>query len=103
MQSLLDGPHPPTAVFAASDVMAMGALVAIREAGLRVPEDIAVVGFDDISVARLITPRLTTVAQFQENLGVRAAEMLLERLAGTAPEHGRSEEMPYELIVRESA
>jgi LacI family transcriptional regulator len=102
MQSLLDGPRPPTAVFAASDVMAMGALVAIREAGLRVPEDIAVVGFDDISVARLITPRLTTVAQFQENLGVRAAEMLLERLDGTAPEHGRSEEMPYELIVRES-
>ena len=102
MQSLLDGPHPPTAVFAANDVMAMGALVSIREAGLEVPEDIAVVGFDDIPVARLITPRLTTVAQFQENLGVRAAEMLLERLDGTAPEHGRSEEMPYELIVRES-
>ncbi len=103
MQSLLDGPHPPTAVFAASDVMAMGALVAIREAGLRVPEDIAVVGFDDIPVSKLITPRLTTVAQFQENLGVRAAEMLLERLDGAAPEHGRNEEMPYELIVRESA
>jgi LacI family transcriptional regulator, galactose operon repressor len=103
MQSLLDGPRPPTAVFAASDVMAMGALVAIREAGLAVPENIAVVGFDDIPVARLITPRLTTVAPFQENLGVRAAEMLLERLNGTAPEHGRSEEMPYKLIVRESA
>ena len=103
MWSLLGDPHPPTAVFAASDVMAMGALVAIRGAGLRVPEDIAVMGFDDIPVSRLITPRLTTVAQFQENLGVRAAEMLLERLDGTAPEHGRSEEMPYELIVRESA
>jgi LacI family transcriptional regulator len=102
MLSLLDGPRPPTAVFAASDVMAVGALVAIREAGLRVPEDVAVVGFDDIPVARLITPRLTTVAQFQENLGVRAAEMLLERLDGKAPEQGRSEEMPYELIVRES-
>ena len=102
MRSLLDGPRPPTAVFAASDVMAVGALVAIREAGLRVPEDVAVVGFDDIPVARLITPRLTTVAQFQENLGLRAAEMLLERLGGRAPEQGRSEEMPYELIVRES-
>lgn len=102
MRSLLGGPRPPTAVFAASDVMAVGALVAIREAGLRVPEDVAVVGFDDIPVARLITPRLTTVAQFQENLGVRAAEMLLERLDGAAPEHGRNEEMPYELIVRES-
>ena len=103
MQGFLEGPYPPTAVFAANDVMAMGALVAMREAGLGVPGDVAVVGFDDIPVARLITPRLTTVAQFQENLGVRAAEMLLERLDGTAPEHGRSEEMPYELIVRESA
>jgi len=102
MRSLLEGPLPPTAVFAASDVMAVGALVAIREAGLRVPEDVAVVGFDDIPVARLITPPLTTVAQFQENLGVRAAGMLLERLDGKAPERGRSEEMPYELIVRES-
>ncbi len=83
--------------------MAMGTLVAIREAGLGVPEDVAVVGFDDIPVARLITPRPTTVAQFQDNLGVRAAEMLLERLDGTAPEHGRCEEMPYELIVRQSA
>ena len=103
MRSLLDGPTPPTAVFAASDVMAVGALVALREAGFAVPEDVAVVGFDDIPVARLITPPLTTVAQFQENLGTRAAEMLLERLDGTAPGHGRSEEMPYELIVRESA
>ena len=103
MRSLLDGQNHPTAVFAAGDVMAMGAMVAIREAGLGVPEDIAVVGFDDIPVARLITPRLTTVAQFQENLGVRAAEMLLERLDGKAPEGGRSEEMPYELIERESA
>jgi LacI family transcriptional regulator len=103
MLEFLAEPHPPTAVFAANDVMAMGALVALREAGLRVPDDVAVVGFDDVPVASLITPRLTTVAQFQENLGVRAAGMLLERLHGTAPEHGRSEEMPYELIVRESA
>ena len=103
MLGFLAEPHPPTAVFAANDVMAMGALVALREAGLRVPDDVAVVGFDDVPVAGLITPRLTTVSQFQENLGVRAAEMLLERLGGTAPEHGRSEEMPYELIVRESA
>jgi len=103
MQGFLEGTRPPTAVFAANDVMAMGALVALREAGLGVPGDVAVVGFDDVPAAGLITPRLTTVAQFQENLGVRAAEMLLERLDGTAPGHGRSEEMPFELIVRESA
>jgi LacI family transcriptional regulator len=103
MLGFLSQPPPPSAVFAANDVMAMGALVALREAGRRVPKDVAVVGFDDVPLAGLITPRLTTVAQFQENLGVRAAEMLLERLGGRAPEHGRSEEMPYELIVRESA
>jgi LacI family transcriptional regulator len=103
MRSLLDAPRPPTGVFAANDVMAMGALIAIREAGLGIPEDIAVVGFDDIPFARPVSPPLTTIAQFQENLGVRAAEMLLERLNGTAPEFGRYEEMPYELIVRESA
>jgi LacI family transcriptional regulator len=103
MQCLLGESRPLSAVFAANDVMAMGALMAIREAGLSVPEDIAVVGFDNIPAAKLVTPRLTTVAQFQENLGVRAAEMLLERLDGKAPEHGRYEEMPYELVVRESA
>ena len=103
MRRLLAEPLPPTAVFAASDVMAVGALVALREAGVGVPDNVAVVGFDDIPVARLITPSLTTVAQFQENLGARAAGMLLERLDGKAPEHGRSEEMPYQLIVRESA
>ena len=103
MQSFLDGPHPPTVVFVANDVVVMGALVATREAGLGVPEDVAVVGFDDIPVARLNTPRLTTVAQFQESLEVWAAETLLERLDETAPEHGRGEGMPYELIVREWA
>ncbi len=63
----------------------------------------AIVGFDDIPFARLINPALTTVTQFQERLGGRAAELLLERLAGTAPPGGRSLEMPYQLIVRESA
>ena len=94
----------PTAIFAANDVMAMGALIAVRAAGLRVPADVAVVGFDDIFAAKLVSPPLTTVAQFPERLGRRAAELLLERLDGRAPaDGGRSEELPYELIVRESA
>ena len=100
---LLNLPARPTAIFAASDLMAVGALVAIKEAGLRIPDDIAVVGFDDIPIAKLVSPALTTVAQFQEKLGQRAAEMLFDRLNGTAPEVGYCEEMPYELIVRESA
>ncbi len=102
MQSFLDGPHPRRPSLPPTTSWRWGPWLARREAGLGVPEDVAVVGFDDIPAARLIT-RPTTVAQFQDNLGVRAAEMLLERLDGTAPEHGRCEEMPYELIVRESA
>ncbi|MDP9363376.1 MAG: substrate-binding domain-containing protein, partial [Chloroflexota bacterium] len=103
MAELLARSPRPTAVFAANDLMAMGALVALREAGLRAPEDVAVVGFDDIPAARLVEPPLTTVAQFPEQLGRRAAELLFERLAGTAPPGGRGEAMPYELVVRRSA
>lgn len=93
----------PSAVFAANDLMAMGAMLAIRESGRAIPDDIAVVGFDDIPTARLINPALTTVAQFQKNMGQRAAEMLMERIKGTAPQMGRSEAMPYKLIQRDSA
>jgi len=103
MRSLLVRSPLPRAVFAANDMMAMGAMVAIREAGLRVPGDIAVAGFDDIPVANLLNPPLTTVAQFPERLGRRGAEMLFERLNGTVTGEGRRVEMPYELRVRESA
>jgi len=103
MRELLTLRDRPSAVFAANDLMAMGALLAIREAGLGVPGDIAVAGLDDIPAAKLVNPPLTTVAQFPEHLGRRAAEMLFERLGGTAPASGRREEMPFALIVRESA
>jgi LacI family transcriptional regulator len=102
-QALLKLSPLPTAIFAANDLMAMGAITAIREAGLQVPDDIAVVGFDNIPTASLVDPALTTIAQHQEELGRRAAEMLFERLNGLAPETGRCEEMPFRLIVRESA
>jgi LacI family transcriptional regulator len=103
MRELLVLSPRPRAVFAANDMMAMGAMGAIREAGLRVPEDIAVAGFDDITVARLLNPSLTTVAQFPEHLGRRAAEMLFERLNKTVTGEGRQVEMPYKLMVRASA
>jgi LacI family transcriptional regulator len=102
MRELLELAAPPTAVFAANDTMAVGAMVAIKETGLIIPQDVAVVGFDNIPAARMVTPSLTTVTQFQEKLGCRAAEMLFERLDGSAPESGRCEEMPYRLLVRES-
>jgi LacI family transcriptional regulator len=103
MQDLLRRVQDLTAVFASNDLMAIGAMQAVREAGLRLPEDIAVVGFDDIPTARLISPSLTTISQHQEQIGRRAAQMLFERLNGEAPLGGRTEAMPFELIVRQSA
>ena len=92
----------PSAVFAANDLMAMGAMMAIREAGLSIPNDIAVIGFDDIPSAKLVSPSLTTIAQHQRLMGQRAAELLFERLNGVVSNGGRNEQAPYELIVRES-
>jgi LacI family transcriptional regulator len=103
MVELLKLDHRPTAVFAANDLMAMGAMMAIREAGLRIPEDIAIVGLDDIPAAKLVHPPLTTVAQFPERLGLVAAELLFSRLNGAAPATGRALYQACELIVRNSA
>ncbi len=103
MRTLLAGTTVPRAVFATNDMLAIGAMLAIREAGLRVPEDIAVAGFDDITVARLLNPPLTTVAQYPEHLGRRAAEVLFERLSGAVTGAGRRVLMPHQLIVRDSA
>jgi LacI family transcriptional regulator len=93
----------PTAIFAGNDMMAIGAVMAVRKAGLKVPDEVAIVGFDDISIAALISPPLTTVSQFQQKLGERAVEMLLERLTGKITGPGRREEMPFKLVVRKSA
>lgn len=93
----------PRAVFAANDLMAIGALKALRDAGLHVPEDVAVVGFDDIPAAAMVTPALTTIHQDQEGMGRRAASLLIERLSGQYTGSGRSVEMPFELVIRGSA
>lgn len=100
---LLTLPARPTAIFATNDLLALGALSCLRQGGLRVPADVAIVGFDDIPFARLVDPPLTTIAQFPERLGARAAELLLERIAGQGPPEGRHETLPFELIVRQSA
>lgn len=93
----------PSAIFAANDLMAIGVMQAMRDAGLSAPGDIAVAGFDDISAARLVSPGLTTVAQFQYDIGVRAAEILLDRLHAKTPGTGTAVEMPFQLIERGSA
>lgn len=100
MQHLLR--QGPTAVFAANDLMAMGGCLAVKEAGLSIPEDLAIIGFDNIPTANLVTPALSTVDQFQQSVGQRAAEMLFERIAGDAPAHGRSEKQVFRLIIRDS-
>jgi LacI family transcriptional regulator len=95
---------PVSAIFAASDIMAVGALKAIREDGLRVPHDVALVGFDDLPLASAVQPPLTTVRQPIERLGSMAADLLLNRLEnppeGQAPAHHIV--LPTKLIVRES-
>lgn len=93
----------PTAVFCANDLLALGAMIALREAGLRVPQDMAIVGFDDIPAARLVSPALTTVAQFPDALGRRAAAMLFDRLEGPFNGPGRGETAAHKLVLRESA
>jgi LacI family transcriptional regulator len=108
MRTLLDraGPArraagtPPVAVFAVNDVMAVGAMAAVREAGLRVPEDVAVAGFDDIVTLRDVTPALTTVRIPLTEVGEQALALAL------APPDDDSEprrvEVRGEVVLRES-
>jgi len=100
MEKLLALPEPPTAVFCYNDMSALGALKGIRAAGLRVPEDVSVVGFDDLFVAQYTEPPLTTVRQPKRQMGRLAMETLLKLMSGSrSEEHVR---VPGELIVRES-
>ncbi|MGD2145599.1 MAG: LacI family DNA-binding transcriptional regulator [Anaerolineae bacterium] len=99
MQRLL--PHAPDAVFVASDTMALGALRALREAGIRVPGDIAVVGFDDMPYAATAAPPLTTVRQPIRRAGTLAFEALCD-IMDSGLEPPRRIVMPTELVIRES-
>jgi len=95
--------HPDLdAVFVASDLMATGALRVIQDSGRRVPDDIAVVGYDDSVLARTAIPPLTTVRQPAEEMGRRMAELLIDQLRG-APPQSAGEILPTELVVRASA
>ncbi|MBM4431208.1 MAG: GntR family transcriptional regulator [Chloroflexi bacterium] len=98
---LLDLPRPPTALFGAADVLAIGAMRAIEERGQRVPEDVAVVGYNDIDLAALVKPALTTVAAPSYEMGVAAMSMLLDLLAGR-PVKQRRVMLPTRLMVRQS-
>ncbi|MCR4405533.1 MAG: LacI family transcriptional regulator [Anaerolineae bacterium] len=98
---LLSLPEPPTAIFAANDQSAFGAIEAAREMGLRVPDDLSVVGFDNIPEAAYYNPALTTVDQFIEQMGYVATEMLLGLVQGE-PLENDLHLMPTQLVVRDS-
>lgn len=98
---LLDLAEPPSAVFAASDQMALGVYEAVRRKGLRVPEDVSVVGFDDLPEARWASPPLTTVRQPLAEMGVLATRTVLRMLQGEGVDTLRVE-LATRLVVRES-
>lgn len=100
---LLTMPERPTALFCESDEMAIGALKRIKEAGLRVPEDISLVGFDDIPLAQYCDPPLTTVAQPAEGFGRRAVEMLIDMIEKKTTTPPPSLILPFELTIRKSS
>lgn len=99
MKNLL--PKGVDGVFAANDMMALGALRAIREAGLRVPQDVAVIGFDNVPFAALSNPSLSTISQPIGQLGEESTSMLIDLLE-QAPAQPMSKILPVELVMRES-
>lgn len=100
MNEMLNSEVKPTAVFLANDVMAVGAVNAVRENGKSVPEDISIVGFDDIPMAGFVNPPLTTIRQPAFEKGVRAAKMLIQYLE--RKQKPKSVNLGVELVVRKS-
>ena len=99
--ALLAQPEPPTAIFSTNDLQAFGVYEAARRAGLRIPDDLSVVGFDDISYAAWCGPPLTTVHQPLADMGATAARTLVTLAAGNQPKHPRVE-LTTHLVIRES-
>jgi DNA-binding LacI/PurR family transcriptional regulator len=102
VQALLQSRRPFTAIVSFNDMAAIGAIRALRDANLRVPEDVSVVGFDDIQLAAYHTPRLTTIRQPLREMGATAARILLQRLQGFK-DYPSEFAVPPELIIRETS
>jgi DNA-binding LacI/PurR family transcriptional regulator len=100
-EALLAVRDRPTAIFVCNDMMAVGAFSAIYDAGLRVPDDISVVGYDDIPLAQYVIPRLTTIAQPSQEIGQLAVELLVRQLnkGGGKAQHRL---LPVHLVERDS-
>jgi LacI family transcriptional regulator len=101
MAKLLALPLPPTAVLASNDLTAIGALRAIRRAGLRVPDDISVVGFDDIELSQYTQPPLTTIRLSRDELGRKACDALYDSVEGRR-DMGQEIKVSTNLVLRES-
>lgn len=99
--ALLRLPSPPTAIYAMNDVMAFGVMSALQEQKVRIPDDIAVVGYDDIPLARYTTPALTTVSAPEVEHGKRAAEILVSLIERNPPVE-RHEKLDTQLVIRDS-
>ncbi len=101
MERLLDLEKRPTAVFASHDVQAVGAYEAILDKGLRIPEDISVVGHDNIEISRLIRPKLTTIDTFKYRLGEASVDLLVEEMNANTPLN-KERVFTGELVIRDS-
>jgi DNA-binding LacI/PurR family transcriptional regulator len=101
MERLLELPDPPTAVFTGNDAQAVGAIRSIRSHGMRVPNDVAIVGFDDASISSVCSPELTTMRVPEKKIGIEAGRMVARRVLGFEP-GVEQVTIPTELKVRES-
>jgi LacI family transcriptional regulator len=99
----MKGAPPPSALFCANNFITIGVMKALRDTAVRVPEDVAIVGFDDLPINLVIDPFFTVAAQPAYRMGQRGTELLLERLTGDAPEKCQQEILPVEIITRESS
>ena len=102
-QTILGNSPRPTAIFAGNNFIAVGVLRAFREAGLQVPDDLALVAFDDLPPTYVVDPFLTVAAQSAYEMGRKATQLLMQRMGGTAPEVYQEILLPTRLIIRQSS
>ena len=100
-QTLMSKANPPDAIMTSTDIMAVGAIKYLNSAGYRIPEDVSVIGFDNIALSTVVEPNLTTIAQPTQKIGEMAAELLLAKINGDNEMDDQIVFKP-ELIIRES-
>ena len=102
MRALLALPEPPDAVFCFNDMLAVGAISALHQAGFRIPEDVAIVGFDDVGEAQFTVPPLTTISPDKAAIGRLAVDLLIQRVTGTRSGPPQRYEQGFGLAIRQS-